>query len=186
MELIDAIYNRRSVRDYTDEAVPKATLTTLLKAAVQAPSAMNTQPWAFAVIADRARLKEYSDRAKAHLLKALTPESPLYDHRESLADPARNIFYNAGTLVIICAKAAGLEPAEDCSLAAQNLMLAAYASGLGSCPIGLSRPWLNLPESKSELGIPAELTPVFPVIIGFAAGTTTKVERRNPEIVSWL
>ncbi|MDR3402056.1 MAG: nitroreductase [Chthoniobacter sp.] len=186
MELFDAIYNRRAVRDYTDAVVPRATLMTLLNAAVQAPSAMNSQPWAFAVVTDRARLKDFSDRAKAHFLTLLTPDSPLFGHRDMLSDPATNIFYNAGTLVIFCAKQAGLEPGEDCSLAAQNLMLAAHASGLGTCPIGLARPWLNLPETKSELGIPADDQPVFPVIVGFPAGPTPAVARRDPEIVRWI
>lgn len=186
MELFDAIYQRRAVRDYTDAVVPKAALMTLLNAAVRAPSAMNSQPWAFAIITDRARLKGFSDRAKAQFLTLLTPDSPLHGHLEILSDPVTNIFYNAGTLVIICAKPAGLEPGEDCSLAAQNLMLAAHASGLGTCPIGLARPWLNLPETKRELGIPAEYKPVFPVIVGFPAGTTPTVARRDPEIVNWI
>lgn len=186
MEIFDAIYQRRAVRDYTDAVVSEAILMTLLNAAVQAPSAMNSQPWAFAIVTDRVRLKDFSDRAKAHFLSLLTPESPLFGHREMLADPATNIFYNAGTLVIICARPVGLEPAEDCSLAAQNMMLAAHASGLGSCPIGLARPWLNLPATKGELGIPVGYAPVFPMIVGFPAGTTPSVSRRHPEVVTWI
>jgi nitroreductase len=186
MELFDAIYSRRAVRGYTDQVVPKPTVMNLLNAAIQAPSAMNSQPWAFVVITGAARLKDISDRAKAHFLKLLTPESPIFGHRDKFSDPETNIFHDAGTLVIICAKAGGLEPAEDCSLAAQNLMLAAHASGLGTCPIGLARPWLNLPETKAELGIPADCTPVFPVVVGFPAGMMPKVARRELEIVNWI
>ena len=93
-------------------------------------------------------MKDYSDQAKAHLLEILTPDSPLHSHKDHLSDPAANIFHNAGTLVIICAKMNGIQPAEDCSLAAQNLMLAAHAAGLGTCPIGLARPWLNPPQVR--------------------------------------
>ena len=186
MELIEAIYKRRAVRDYTDKSVTKEALMSLLNAAVHAPSAMNTQPWAFVVVQNRERLKDCSDRAKAHLLMSLAPGSPLNAHREVLADPATSIFYNAGTLVIICAKPQGLDPAEDCALAAQNLMLAAHAAGLATCPIGLARAWLNVPEVKQELGIPPDYTPVFPLIVGFPATTPPAVARRDPEIVKWI
>ena len=185
MELIDAIYNRRAVRDYTEQSVPKLSVLELIDAATQAPSAINSQPWAFVVVQDRDRLKEYSDRAKACLLKTIEPTSSLFAHRDMLTDPNFNIFYNAGTLVIICAKPDGLNPAEDCCLAAQNFMLAAHAIGLGTCPIGFARPWLNLPEAKKELGIPANYTPVFPIIVGFPTGQTAPPERKEPEIVTW-
>ena len=185
MELMDAIYKRRSVRAYADRKVDKAIVTTLIKTAIQAPSALNAQPWAFAVIQDAARLKQYSDRAKVHALESLTLGSPLYSHRDMLADAGFNIFYDAATLVIICAKPAALNAAEDCCLAAQNLMLAAYGMGLGTCPIGFARPWLNLPEVKRELGIPDDYAPVFPVIVGFPKGDAPPVARKEPEIVFW-
>lgn len=185
MELMDAVYKRRSVRAYADRNVDKATVTALVTAAIQAPSALNAQPWAFAVIQDAARLKQYSDRAKAHTLKSLEPGSPLFSHRDMLVDPGFNIFYDAATLVIICAKPAALNAAEDCCLAAQNLMLAACGMGLGTCPIGFARPWLNLPEVKRELGIPDDYAPVFPVIVGFPKGAPPPVARKEPEILFW-
>ena len=70
MQLKEAIHGRRAVRDYTDQPVDKAAVTTLIEAAIQAPSAINKQPWAFVVIQDKALLKLYSDRAKA-LLRSL-------------------------------------------------------------------------------------------------------------------
>ena len=186
MELMDAIYKRRSVRAYADKNVDKATVMTLIKAAIQAPSALNAQPWTFAVIQGSARLKQYSDRAKSHVLESLNPESPLFSHRDMLTNPDFNIFYDASTLVIICAKpVAALNAGEDCCLAAQNLMLAACGMGLGTCPIGFARPWLNLPEVKHELGIPDDYAPVFPVIVGFPKGDPPPVARKEPEILFW-
>jgi hypothetical protein len=103
-----------------------------------------------------------------------------------LADPNYNIFYNAGTLVVICAKPGGLNPAEDCCLAAQNLMLAAHAAGLGTCPIGFARPWLNLSETKKELALPGDFEAVCPLIVG-SHETAACQGRRNgmetPELV---
>jgi hypothetical protein len=64
MKVTDAIYTRRSVRDYTDREVSKETVMVLLQAAIQAPSAVNEQPWTFVVIQDRLLLRRYSDKAK--------------------------------------------------------------------------------------------------------------------------
>ncbi len=95
------------------------------------------------------------------------------------------LFYDAGTLVTICAKPMSPWSAFDCCLAAQNLMLAACEMGLGTCPIGFAKPWLDLPEVKRELGIPDDYVPVFPVIIGVPQGDTPAHPRNDPEIVSW-
>jgi nitroreductase len=185
MELMEAIYRRRAVRSYTERTVDRDTVMTLIRAAVQAPSALNDQPWAFAIIQDARLLAEYSDRAKALVLATLQPGSPLGHFRDTLANPGYNLFYDASTLIIICAKPAGANSVEDCCLAAQNLMLAAYGMSLGTCPIGFARPWLALPEVKRELGIPADYAPVFPVIVGYPKGETPPVPRNEPEILLW-
>jgi nitroreductase len=184
MELIDAIYKRRAVRSYTDGLVDRETIHTLLRAAAQAPSAINTQPWAFAVIQDRSLLKHYSDRAKSHFLHDIAAAIPaeLWD---VVTDPSFNMFYNAGTLILICAKSGDQAAAEDCCLAAQNLMLAACDLGLGTCPIGFARSWLNLPEVKAELGIPAGYAPITPFILGYPAESPPAVARLEPEILFW-
>ena len=77
------------------------------------------------------------------MLKTLKPQSPLYSHREALANPEYNVFYSAGTLIIVCAKPEGVHAEDDCSFAAQNLMLATHATGLGTCPVGFAQPWLR-------------------------------------------
>jgi len=85
----------------------------------KAPSAMNLLPWAFVVVQDRKLLKEFSDRSKDLIAKA----DKTAKLKERLTDPEFNIFYNAGTLIVICAKPARQHPDWDCCLAAQNLML---------------------------------------------------------------
>ncbi len=185
LNLMDAIENRRSVRTYTDKKVDRAALEKLFAAAVMAPSASNSQPWAFAVIQDAALLKEYSDRAKSHLLAGIGPDSPLAKYRAMLANPGFNIFYNAGTLVIVYAKPGGPESRGDCCLAAQNLMLAAHGHGLGTCWIGFARPFLDLPETKSALGVPAEYAVVAPIIVGYPQGRIPQLTRDEPQILFW-
>jgi hypothetical protein len=54
MDRMDAIRNRRAVRDYTDKPVDRSPAERLIDAAILAPSAMNLQPWAFAVLLGRA------------------------------------------------------------------------------------------------------------------------------------
>jgi len=185
MDLIEAIFQRRAVRDYTEAKVTATRIHELFNAAVQAPSAMNQQPWVFAVFQGKARLKDFSDRAKAHFLAKKLPHFGFHERGDTLTEPDFNIFYNASTLLVICARDQGLNPAEDCCLAAQNLLLAAHAAGLATCPIGLARPWLNLHNVKEELGIPADLTVVFPLVIGHSAGVTKPVAHQAPDIVCW-
>jgi nitroreductase len=179
--LLNAIYDRRAVRKYTADVVERGDLERLIAIAIQAPSAMNLQPWAFVVIQGEKRLREYSERAKTHLLQGA---GQLADHAR-LLDEHVNIFHDASTLVIICATADEEQAQEDCCLAAQTFMLAAFGAGYATCPIGFSRPWFRLSETKRELGIPQELVPVFPVIIGIPA-EHPQPHGRNPARILWL
>lgn len=185
MDVLETIYQRRSVRAYTDQPVDKSTVDALLNAATHAPSSMNEQPWAFVVIQDSKRLAAWSDRIKADVLKRLKPDSPLAKYRDMLSDQDYDVFHRAGTLIIICARRTAHNGAEDCSLAAQNLMLAACSMGLGTCPIGFARPWLSRLRVKRGLGIPDGYVPVFPVVVGYPSGVTPPVARRAPEILLW-
>ncbi len=186
MELIKAIYQRRSCRDFTPAPVPHPLLMDLLRAAVQAPSGMDAQPWSFAVIEGPSRLKDYSDRAKMHFLRVFDPgRDPHAMHREPLADPKYNLFYNASTLVVVYAMPKGQFASVDCCLAAENLMLAAVDKGLATCPIGFAQGWFETAEVKAELRVPVDYTAVLPIIVGYPAGITHEVSRKEPDISSW-
>ena len=184
MELFDAIYGRRAVRDYTDQVVARSTITELIDAAIQSPTALDEQSWVFAVIEGKGRLLDYSDRAKAHFLATFNPgNDPHSLHRDLLFNPKFNIFYNAGTLVAIYAKPNRHFASVDCCLAAENFMLAAHGKGLGTCPIGFAQSWLDLSEIKAELNISDENTAVIPLIVGYPAKVPNAVPRKKPEIV---
>ncbi|HVT11148.1 MAG TPA: nitroreductase family protein [Fimbriimonadaceae bacterium] len=172
---------RRAVRDYTDEPVGEATVSQLIEAATLAPSAINAQPWAFAVVQDRDLLKKLSDRAKPMLLRLDFP----VELTQMIANPEFNIFYNAGTLIVICAKPVGEHPDWDCCLAGENLLLAARDMGLGTCVIGFAWSVLDLPETREELGIPADCRIGLPVIVGHPAAFPPGHGRNAPEILSW-
>jgi len=183
MNVLEAIQGRRAVRAYEPRRVEKEVVERLLRAAVHAPSAMNAQPWLFAVIQDKARLARLSDRAKAMLLESADPKTRHYG--PMLREPSFNVFYDAGTLVAIGAAARGTYTDADCWLAAEALMLAAYDAGLGTCPIGFAVPVLNAPDVKRELGFPDTGVVVAPIIVGYPAATPAEVPRGEPRVVSW-
>ena len=185
MELMEAIYNRRSVRFYTEEAVDKDIINKLIKAGIQAPSAMNVQPWAFGVIQDKALMQKISDETKAYLLASISAKPYLECYRQLFSNPEFNIFYHAPVLLAVFGKPEGPNPACDCALVAQNIMLAAHSLGLGSCWIGFAQMSLNTPELKKQLGIPQEYVAVAPIIIGHPAKTSPEIFKREPQILFW-
>lgn len=184
MDLKEAIYHRRAVRAYWTAPVDEAVLRDLVDAAIQAPSAMNEQPWTFCIVRDRAMLAEISKRAKAHML-ATTPAGLLSHHLDEINNPKFDIFYGAPALVVICSGSDNAWTIEDCALAAENLMLSAHAAGLGSCWIGFAQPWLRSAEGKAFLNLPPTLQPVAPIIVGRPAAPASPVPRK-PAQIRWL
>jgi nitroreductase len=184
---INAIYLRRSVRDYAPRAIGQAVIQSLLDAAVHAPTAMHEEPWSFAVIQDGNLLNRLSDSAKESVRReAQGSDSQHAKHSLELVNkPDFHVFYNAGTLIVICSKFQGPFVVADCWLAAENLMLAACAQGLGTCVIGFAVSALNTPEWKAELKIPAEMTLIAPILVGVPAGETPAVPRKEAEIIAW-
>lgn len=193
-ELGDILYGRRAVRAYTPDVVPEEQIRALLDAAVHAPTAMHQEPWRFVVVQNRELLKRISDRAKgmavdraAHHGNLLKPPGAAGEGVASvLANPEFNIFYDAGTLIIIAAVPANEFVAADCWLAAENLMLAARAHGLATCVIGFAVPALNAADIKAELGIPPEAHVFAPIIVGVERGDTPPVPRRSAVVLNWV
>jgi nitroreductase len=182
MDLIKALETRRSVRNYQERGVAREVIEKLITLATQAPSAMNSQPWAFVVITDKSKLEEYSARAKELLLQTMDRHPLMEKYRGTLSKKSFNIFYNAPVLVAIYAKSEGPAPEDDACLAAQNFMLAAHNEGLGTCWIGFSRDLLDSIEFKTELGIPGEYVAAAPMILGYPAADPPAVPRKDPEI----
>ena len=88
-------------------------------------------------------------------------------------------------LILISAVAAGPWIVEDCALAAENLMLAAYARDLGRCWIGFAQSFLNTPDGKRALAIPEPWVPVAPIIVGHPKAPVAPVARKEP-VVRWV
>lgn len=185
MDVKEAIYTRRATREFTSEPVEEKTLRELIDAAVQAPSAVNSQPWSFCVVRDKALLAKISSAAKAHMVKN-TPVGLLSHHFDQiLHDPSFDIFYHAPALIVICTTSEIPWAVEDCALAAENLMLAARTIGLGTCWIGFAQGWLGTAEGKATLGLPEAYLPVAPIIVGYPKSAVPPVPRKEPEI-HWI
>jgi nitroreductase len=127
----------------------------------------------------------YAARAKQWLLESLSQTS--YDPaiRQMLEDPGFSLFYHAPPLVIVLAKSAGTQAAEDCCLAAEHLMLAARDKDIGTCWIGFARPWLDLPATKRGLKLPEHYHAVAPIVLGYPTAWP-KSHGREPAEIFWL
>lgn len=185
MELMDVMRSRRSVRAFKSDPVDRDVIEGLIEAAVLAPTAMNMQPWTFGVLQDADKLHEYSERIKVLLLSQVEETPWLARFQEYFQDPRYNVFYGAPALVVIYARNSAPMSQIDCALAAENFMLAACSRGLGTCWIGFSTGFLNLPGVKAELGVPAEYQAVAPLIVGVPEGEIASRDKRPPEVVYW-
>lgn len=187
IDVRDTIYARRSVRSYTGQKLDRATIRELLDAAIHAPTAIHEEPWQFLVVQDEGVLKRLSDRAKE--LFAAEVRRLHLDHGprglDAFSQPGFNVFYDAGTLVVICGRPLSPFVVADCWLAAENLMLAARGLGLGSCVIGSAVAALNEAGTKRDLGIPADSTAIAPIIVGTPRGEWPRSRRKAPEILGW-
>ena len=182
MEFTEVVRSRRAVRQYRSTRVAADLLREIIDLAVWAPSAMNRQPWDFAVLDDAARIEECAASAKQYYL---AHEEVTNTVRVQLENPAHSIFHHAPALVLVLAKLDTEQAREDCCLAAQTLMLAARNSGLGSCWVGFGRPWLNLPETRATLKLPAHHRVVAPIVLGYPV-EWPPVHGRTPAQIHWL
>jgi nitroreductase len=187
---IAAIYERRAVRSYTSEPLARDQIEALLDAASHAPSAVNLQPWVFVVIEDPELLRRYADEAVALYIEEppaleLTASGlPMLEElRKMVGGTDFVLFHGASAVIIIYATQS--EGIPDCYLAAENLMLAAWAIGLGTCPIGLASPLFNRADVKAELGISPDCSVAVPIVVGHPSGPVSATPRRQVEVAAW-
>jgi nitroreductase len=183
------IYLRRAVRDYKPYDVPDDLIRELIKAGTYAPSAMNRQPWRFVVVKDRDVIARLSERSKKLLLDGTGKgDDPEAEHlATALRMPGFNIFYNAPVLILIFATPDAMSPERECSLAAENMMLAGRSLGIGSCFIGLALPLGSDDATLEELKVPKGYRLVAPLIFGYPVkDIETAPPRKEDVILNWI
>jgi nitroreductase len=145
---LETIYARRSIRQFTNEAVTEGQAEELLKAAMAAPSGRDMKPWHFVVVEERETLGRIAD---AHPYGKMIESAALCI--AVLGDPAVN-----GDYWIV-----------DCAAATQNILLAATALGLGSCWVGVFPREERKPPLQEVLGVPDDMEICSLVAIGHPA-----------------
>ncbi len=161
MDAMDAILSRRSTRRYTADAVPEEVIDELLKAAMSAPSASNEQPWHF-VVADNRRILD--DVPNVHPYSNMLMEAPL-------------AIVVCGDLLLEKEKGGWVQ---DCSAAAENVLIAANAKGLGAVWLGVYPREERVVGIQKLLGLPEHIIPLCVVSMGYPAERKPPANRYDP------
>jgi nitroreductase len=167
MDAVEAILSRRSIRKYTGETIPEDTLTELLKAAMNAPSAHNGQPWSFVVITERKILDAVPD-----------------------FHPYASMLKSAPAAIAVCgdSKADPLFWEQDCSAATENILLASHALGLGAVWLAIHPYAERVQGIRKMLALPENIVPLCLVSIGHPNEQKPPGQRYDPAKVhrnSW-
>lgn len=172
-EVMNTILHRRSIRRFDTRQIEESALQEILQAGLYAPSAGGRQDVIFAVCQDReinerlGRIK----RANSHPRMA-TAASYVSREQPSIADDPKltNAFYDAPTVITFFAPKQFLFSVDDCAVAAENMMLAADALGIGSCYIGQGWPAFADPYGQEVLKnwrIPTDHYAVMQLVLGY-------------------
>jgi nitroreductase len=174
MEIFEAIATRRSIRKFSDRPVEAEKLDQVLEAARLAPSWANMQCWRFVVVTDP-RLKER--------ISELSYVEAFFAPRGYGSNPAQAALAEAPVVIVACAdptKSGDLRGQQyyltDVGIAAQNLMLAAHALGLGTVFVGV----FDEENIGELLNIPPEIRIVGLFPLGYPAGEAKAGPPRKP------
>lgn len=164
---LETIFQRRSIRKFTNQPVEPEELDLLLKAAMAAPSAMNCKPWEFVVVTDPKKLAQFRKRL-------------IFGNR------------NAPAAIIVCGNpsfstnpAARLFWVQDCSAASENILIAAVSLGLGTVWVGI-HPVAEFIRVVCEIAeIPKNVTPLGLLYIGHPAEEKNARTQFDEKRVHW-
>ena len=155
---IDTIYDRRSVRKYTDKPVNPDLVDEILRAGMFAPSGCNKQPWEFVVFNERQIIDEIKD---------------MHPYASALA--------TAPVCIMVCGDtqremAKGFYQV-DCSAVIENMLLAARALGLDTCWMGVY-PWEEVMQNFSKrFELPEHIEPFALISLGYAQSRQERPKR---------
>lgn len=142
---LEFIFARRSIRAYTGEQVTDEEITSLLKAAMAAPSSRNRKPWHFIVIRERETLKKLSE-----------------------VHPYASMLPGAACAIAVCGDKR-ISPdywTQDCSAATENILIAAASLGLGAVWLGCHPRQERESAIKEVLGAPEHIGILSLIAVG--------------------
>ena len=165
--LLRTIMTRCSVRAFLDKTVPEETVELLLKAAMAAPSAKNSQPWAFVVIKDRELLNKLGASLPNAKMTATAPAA-----------------------VVICGTLDKALPGEareywiqDAAAATENFLLAVHALGLGAVWTGVHPITERIRILKDAMHLPDGVEPFCLIPFGWPAAPAVVKDKWDPAVV---
>lgn len=192
MDLLKAIQERKSIRAFKPDPIPREKIEELLKLAINAPSAINLQPWEFVIVTGEERerlsrrlIKAYKEKqiscgpgnvkpmpkaVTKRGAKTLEQMNPLFEEMRVNPDQFINEgscnFYGAPVVILICLDDSFPKSRlVDIGLILGYLLLAAHEYGLATCPIGLITAYED--EIKDVLNIPENKMVVIGVALGY-------------------
>lgn len=180
------IRTRRTTRKYLPRQVDEKTLGELVELATLAPSAMNLQPWRFSVVTSREALQAVNEEVKRTGLAMIQQAPELERFRAAFENPDYDIFYAAPALVVIKAPQGNDMAKMDCLLAAENVILAAHAMGLGTCFIGFVLLAGQSPQACRALAVEDGYEIVAPIIVGHTDSIPDTPPQRQPAQINWV
>ncbi len=172
-DMMETILHRRSIRRFETKQIEEAALQQILQAGLYAPSAGGRQGVIFAVCQDKEINERLGKIKRANSnFRMSTATSYVSREQPSIVDDARltNAFYDAPTVITMFAPKNFLFSAEDCATAAENMMLAADALGIGSCYIGQGWTAFADPYGQAILkqwNIPVDRYAVMQLLLGY-------------------
>jgi len=160
-QVIENMMTKTSIRKFTSEPVEDEKVEEMLRAAMTAPSAVNSQPWHFLVITDGKKLEQIS-QYNAPLSIAVCGD--------------RNHFVEMGPEWWIA----------DCSMASDNILLAANSMGLGGIWTALYPLKQYMDRTSKVLELPDNLIPLNLINIGYPAENPKPKNKWNEDKITYI
>lgn len=184
--IIDAIKNRRSVRKYDSRPIDHALLEQILEAGQWAPSGMNLQLWRFVVVEDADFRKKLFDVAVPFYYSIRGRLGAAGAARKDIDDKTTDpVFYFAPVIVFVIGTKLATY-ADDCPIVCQNMMLAAYSMGIGSCWVGYGQLALQDDEIKQALELKDDEQAFGPILLGYPKDGFPDPPRKKTVTVKWI
>lgn len=163
-DTLKTIFNRKSVRTYTDAPVSQEQLMTLVKAGMAAPTAVDMRPWDFIVITDKTILKKLAD--------ALPQQAKMVEHAAAAIVVTGDLNRQYGGKEAVFWTL-------DCSAATENILLAAESMGLGAVWTAAYPDPARITAIKTVLNIPQDVVPLNMIPIGVPTGIDKPKDKFN-------